>query len=657
MIRKAVVILCLLMGVISYEECYGQENDKRRDKSSSNYKTYKSRSVANDAKSLLDEASALRQSNPDQALDKVKEALGVSLAQQDELTEAKCYVLLGEINESILEWKLALENYLQAYDKFEKGNTGSREYRRMLQGLGTANLMLEKYDDALTYLQEAVQISGSRSKISDSYYSERLLDISEVYYRKGQYKEALTTLDDIISDNDKNSSLGLRAENQKAKIYTKTNDLEKSKDLYQNSVNQVRSGNKADIQQSQSMQATKTEIATALRGQNRFEEEIKLRNEAIEYNLESKNMAEVTKDKIEIGKTLEASGDNKAAIREMEEAAAIADTLDNPKEQASAFLALALLYEKNNKNLLALSAYKKYSIAVEKREVQQDLVQSEKSDLIKKQKDIDEFSKSISIGQREDTIERDTFFRQQIIIYGLMGMMLILSTTSFFIYRNAQASKVANQLLALKSLRGQMNPHFIFNALNSVNHFVAQQDERTANRFLSEFSQLMRLVLENSQQDFITLHKEQEILSLYLKLEHYRFRDKFDYEIILDESLNEDLIEIPPMLIQPYLENAVWHGLRYRESKGKLTLQMKQESNDLVVEILDNGIGRKKSTELKTENQRKHNSTGLKNIQERLAILNKVYKANYRVTIEDLPEGTGTRVKIFLPINTKPKAV
>jgi len=129
--------------------------------------------------------------------------------------------------------------------------------------------------------------------------------------------------------------------------------------------------------------------------------------------------------------------------------------------------------------------------------------------------------------------------------------------TSYFIYKNAQASKRANQLLALKSLRSQMNPHFIFNALNSVNQFISQNDERAANKFLSEFSRLMRLVMENSQEDFISLQKEEEIISLYVKLEHYRFRDKFDFEITGLDKLEKETIEIPPMLIQPYIENAV----------------------------------------------------------------------------------------------------
>jgi LytS/YehU family sensor histidine kinase len=194
-----------------------------------------------------------------------------------------------------------------------------------------------------------------------------------------------------------------------------------------------------------------------------------------------------------------------------------------------------------------------------------------------------------------------------------------------------------------------MNPHFIFNALNSVNQFISQQDERTANRFLSEFALLMRLVLENSQEDFIPLHREQEILSLYLKLEHYRFRDKFDYEIKVDDNVNVEEIQIPPMLIQPYIENAVWHGLRYKNEKGKLLLHFYRQNGSLVAEISDDGVGRQRSAELKTENQKKHNSTGLKNVADRLAIINKVYHLDYRVDIEDR-ENNGTRVSVYLPV-------
>jgi LytS/YehU family sensor histidine kinase len=163
----------------------------------------------------------------------------------------------------------------------------------------------------------------------------------------------------------------------------------------------------------------------------------------------------------------------------------------------------------------------------------------------------------------------------------------------------------------------------------------------------------MRLVLENSQEDFIPLFKEEEIISLYLKLEHYRFRDKFDYEIEMADDINKEGIEIPPMLIQPYIENAVWHGLRYKDTKGFLSVKFIMDQDVLVVRIADDGIGRKRSGELKTENQKKHESTGLKNIRERLGIINKVYKSDYKVEINDAENGSGTIVKLFVPVQQK----
>lgn len=575
--------------------------------------------------------------------------LALSIAQNDIFTQAKCYVLLGVVNENIQEWKLALENYLRAHELMSTSFTTSPDYQEALKGLGKANLKLGNYDESLKYFQEALSF-----RLDSSEKAELQLGVSDVYYQMGDYNNALKVLEEIVYRSKKSiTSLDTRIQNQKAKVYARMNELDKTQNLYQNSLNQSRASKNVDQKEKQSIQETKEEIADVLRDQKKYDEEISLRNKSIEYNIESKNFSEVTKDKVEISKTLSAKGEDVAALKELEEAVKFADTLNNPKDQANAFLALAHQYERNGKNSQALAAYKKYSQAITKTEKLNETKLLEKSELIKKQRDIEELTKDVSISQREETIERATVFRQQLIIYGLLLIILVVAVTSYFIYRSAQASKIANQLLALKSLRSQMNPHFIFNALNSVNHFIAEQDERTANRFLSEFSQLMRLVLEHSQEDFITLSKEQEILTLYLKLEHYRFRDKFDYEIQMDNTVNVEAIEVPPMLIQPYIENAVWHGLRYKEEKGKLLLNFQRENGSLVVEIADNGIGRKRSAELKTENQRKHNSTGLKNIQERLTIINKVYKANYRVTISDLDGDSGTSVRIYLPIHNR----
>jgi tetratricopeptide (TPR) repeat protein len=641
---KPLYIVSLVLAAFVVLEGYGQDK-KEKASGKNSYESYRSKSLSSNAEDLLIEARALMNTNPDQALTKVKEALGLSLAQGNALNEARCYLLIGEINENILEWRLALENYTHSYEILKRLYPSTSEYQNVLRRLGTANLKLENYEQSLSFFQELLSM-----RLNSNERKERQLDISEVYYQMGNYVEALKQLDNLPQSKIADPSFDARAQSQRAKIYARTNEIEKTKATYENTLNTLRSSKDVDKADEQSLQSTKEEITDALREQKRYDDEIDLRNQSIQFNLEANNLAEVTKDKVEISKTLSAKGENTAALREIEEAAKIADSLNNPREKANAFLVLADLYEKNGRSTQALGAYKKYSSAVAEVEKLNESESQERSNLISQQREIEELSKDVSFGRYEETA---TVSRQRLIIYGLTFILLITATTSYFIYKNAKASQVANQLLTLKSLRSQMNPHFIFNALNSVNHFIAQQDERTANKFLSEFSQLMRLVMENSQEDFIPLNKEQEILLLYLKLEHYRFRDKFEYEIQIDESINAETLEVPPMLIQPYIENAVWHGLRYKETKGKLSLQFLKVDSHMVVKIRDDGIGRKRSAELKTQNQRKHNSTGIRNIEERLSIINKVYKTNYRVTIADVTSGTGTLVSIYFPLNKK----
>ena len=241
--------------------------------------------------------------------------------------------------------------------------------------------------------------------------------------------------------------------------------------------------------------------------------------------------------------------------------------------------------------------------------------------------------------------------RQKLIIYSLIGGLILLLIVGFLMFKYIKQQRLANNLLALKSLRSQMNPHFIFNALNSVNSFIASNDERAANKYLSDFSLLMRSVLENSEEDFIPLEKEMELLELYTKLEHFRFQDKFDYNITIDKNIHINDFVIPPMLLQPYIENAVWHGLRYKKTKGRLEIAVSQtNSEEIQISITDNGIGREKSKALKTENQKKQNSKGMGNIKKRVSILNAMYKDKVDVFIDDLTNNEDTGTKVIVTI-------
>jgi hypothetical protein len=650
------IITALILVALTSHAGFGQQpkEDSKKASKRSKLSSYQSTNASDD---LLKEAEKIADQDPGSALDKVQEALAESIAQNNVFNEARSYLLLGDINSKIPEWKLALQNYERAYNIFKSHDNSktafgrSDEFKRALRGLAKANLEDGNYEISLGKYKELLDL-----RLTNRERQDVQLALSEVQYRMGNYDESLKLAQNISPSaapktSEPEAILRSQQQNIMAKNYARKKDLPNTTRALDSSFNTLRSAQPASTSGAglAAIEQTKEEVANTLRDQGRLDDEAAVRSQAIEFNLDNKSFAAVTKDKVELSRILEAKGETTKALKELLDAAAIADTIDDPKEQANAYLSLAGLYEKNGQNNNALGAYRRYSQAVKKSEVRANQEMEQRSRLIKKQSDIDQLSEELYIDRSEGNAQKAIIARQQIIIFSLVAIVLLIGVTSAFIYRSAQSSKRANQLLALKSLRSQMNPHFIFNALNSVNHFIAQQDERTANRFLSEFSQLMRLVLENSQEDFITLQKEQEILGLYMKLEHYRFRDKFNYEIDIDESINAESVLVPPMLIQPYLENAVWHGLRYRDSIGFLKLSMARSNGSLMVTITDNGIGRQKSTELKTENQKKHKSTGLKNIKERLEILNHVYRTHYQVNVSDGPGGEGTVVEIRIP--------
>ncbi|MCR9181626.1 MAG: histidine kinase [Flavobacteriaceae bacterium] len=229
-----------------------------------------------------------------------------------------------------------------------------------------------------------------------------------------------------------------------------------------------------------------------------------------------------------------------------------------------------------------------------------------------------------------------------VLVFSVLAMLVLLA----WIARSLYSIQKKNKRIALQSLRREMNPHFIFNSLNSVNQFIAQNNELEANKYLTSYSNLMRSMMETSNEDFITLNDELEQLKKYLDLEHLRFQDKFEYEISVDETLDPDAVKIPGMLIQPQLENAIWHGLRYKEEKGFLKLHFLQEGNHIKVIIEDNGIGLEKSKAIKTGNQKLHISRGLNNVRERIELLNDLYKQNIQFKIENLKESSGTRVTL-----------
>ena len=219
-----------------------------------------------------------------------------------------------------------------------------------------------------------------------------------------------------------------------------------------------------------------------------------------------------------------------------------------------------------------------------------------------------------------------------------------------------QEKEVENVFLKLESLRSQMNPHFIFNALNSIQDYILKNEKRLARDFLVKFSRLIRTFLEHSQKDLITLEEELSVLKLYLELEKDRFEHTFHYFLEVDKKLDKQSIEIPTFLIQPYIENAIKHGLLHL--KGERLLHVRFIQNDdskyLLVEIEDNGVGREASKRINDRKPLKPKSFSTKANQKRVELINKTREVPIELVIQDLfnedRSAKGTIVKIKIPL-------
>jgi anti-sigma regulatory factor (Ser/Thr protein kinase) len=220
--------------------------------------------------------------------------------------------------------------------------------------------------------------------------------------------------------------------------------------------------------------------------------------------------------------------------------------------------------------------------------------------------------------------------------------------------RTQYEKKLAN--VEMTALLAQMNPHFLFNSLNSIDSYIIKNESGKASEYLNNFARLMRLILQNSRSNYTSLKDEIEALDLYLQMEGLRFKDKFQYEIKIADGMDICSITIPPMLIQPYVENAIWHGLMHKNegAAGKVEIIINQNDNKLVCVVQDNGIGREKAAEIKAQKPGNHKrSMGMQITKDRIDMINKLYNTNTSVQIFDLKDmdgnSAGTKVVLTIP--------
>jgi LytS/YehU family sensor histidine kinase len=273
--------------------------------------------------------------------------------------------------------------------------------------------------------------------------------------------------------------------------------------------------------------------------------------------------------------------------------------------------------------------------------------------------------KQIAILQKDKQLTQVEADRQRAmkLVY-LISSLVILIISIFIIAEIRNRNKRKQEILEKQNLeneqrllRTQMNPHFLFNSLNTVQGFISANDGFKAMSFLSKFGNLLRDILENSRENFISLENELETLKLYIEMEKLRYNNIFDFEITVDENLDPEFTQIPPLIIQPFVENSIKHGLSTKKGDGFLKIELSSEKNFVKIIITDNGIGRKKAGEISASKTKKHKSLGLELTTERLKNIEVTTGLKTSLEIIDLSDhegkATGTMVIITIPHQTK----
>ena len=496
-----------------------------------------------------------------------------------------------------------------------------------LINMGNMYLAADKLKSALDYYEQALAYSEEKRLPSLEF---SLLQLGQTYGRLGQYEEALHYLNRVLKTNSKH----VYALHSVGEVYFAKKEYELSLEHLLKCLSLIEKGN--DI--------TYTNVLNS------------------------------------ISKVYNAQQRYPIALSYAQRCLALSQQLGGKKEIKNAAQTLSQIYAGMH-NFAEAYKYQHLYISLKDSITSQEYTQrlavlEANLELAKKQTKIETLTQEQHFHQQE--LKRQTFLRN-VFIVGI-GLMLLLGVV---IFRNIVLKRKAELLLKdrlerdlvlerlekeqkladyksraadleMMALRAQMNPHFIFNCLNSINRFILKNEPEAASDYLTKFSKLIRLILQNSQAKSVCLENELEALRLYLEMEVSRFEDRFVYEINYEQDLEIEHLEVPPLIIQPYVENAIWHGLMHKGDKGNLSIELHRDNTTLFCRITDDGIGRKRAGELKSKSASKNKSLGMQITAHRLALINALNTKAATVEVTDLVDSSGepcgTSVLLKIPI-------
>lgn len=526
-------------------------------------------------------------------------------------TQAEVYEYFGQIELSVSKNIVALQIAREAGD-FPLVVTIQLE-------LGRAQLKIQNITEAYRYFYQAKETA---EKINSNHLvALSKMNLGPVFVAKKDYSAALTNLKSaikVLQQSNDNEGLGI--------AYMYLGNVLMAQEKYDEALTNYNfsliyfesAGNRVEISTVYYL------VGIVFEKQKKYTNALNYLNRAIEKRSQFGNQGDIYLTYKEIAKVYKQTGKIELAHKYLEMYTAFADSAKTVEVSAKIAEISELYRSEQREKLIAIQ---QDSIVLQKNKQELTSAKLENSEL----------------KSRSQT-------------YVILTIIVLLIAAGFILYsRNKQKNIQALQQEAemnQRLLRSQMNPHFVFNAMSVIQSYIYDHDTKNSTKFLVNFSKLMRLILENSSKEFIPIELEQEILVKYMETQKLRFGDRFEYEVRVSDEVLEIEGVIPPMITQPFIENAIEHGQLHTVENGFIHVSIQRENEMLHITIEDNGIGRKASE--KNKKSKEHKSMAMKITQDRINNLNYKYKIEGRMEFEDYNKETetGTLVNIYLPFKT-----
>ncbi len=606
----------------------------------------------------------LKFNNSDSAIILCIQALKLSEKIRFQSGIASSYRILGISNDIKGNYSQALQYHFKALEVYKRIN----HKRGILNTLGNIGIIYAKqgnYPKALDYFFKALRIAeglGNKPEIARD-----MGNIGSVFESQGDYPKALEYFSNALKIDMEIGNKGaiIAGLGSIGNVYTGQGNYSMALEYFFKALKRAEEiDNKnsiaiwlGNIGNTYFIQGDNLKIATKERN--------KLFNTALEYSFKALKKREEIGDQqlistslCNIGKIYTARGNYSEAEKYLQKSLVLAEKTGSLMAIKTSNENLSILYSETQQPAKAFESFKKYIIAKDSifnQENTKKTVRAEMNFEFDKKEQITklEQDKKDAIAAQQNTIQSLELSQTKYLMYGLSGFFLFMMTIVLLIVRqNKLQSKQRTIQLEQQLLRSQMNPHFIFNSLIAIESFIYKNEPKEAGKYLSGFARLMRMILENSRVEYISLAKEIKTLEHYLELQKLRFEEKFNYSIAVEEGIDIENIAIPPMLAQPFIENSIEHGIKDIKGKGKIDIRFSIRNNQLVFELNDNGIGIDKTLATK-QGKKTHQSLATTITSERLATINKWQSKKITLKIGDLKDSSntilGTQVSFTVP--------